>query len=855
MERQSPGLGGVSSPLVGRQAELEELGQILERAIQYETPQVVTLVGSQGVGKTRLVSHWIEDLAAQRPEVRVLYAAARPSAPSYALMTALLEQRFHLRDVDDTTETFRAEVEEVLLDRRLTEVLHFLGSFVGITVPDNPFLKALEETPQQHDQIARTVLRRFLEMDAQRNPLVLVFEDLHLADEGSRSLFRELAETAEGAPIVLAGTLRPGLIAAEPEFCELDAENTRLDLGALSQEESEQLLRNLLSSVEQVPEDLVTTATDLTGGNPFFIVALVRMLMEDGTIVREGEGWTVDLERLEQAELPVSVEEAVNTRIYALSQAERDVLEKAAALGSVFWLEALICFSRLQREVEEKGDLWLADVEPHTIKDLLDDLIERDYVLKIPDSSIPGANEYAFKHNMERELIAKMISEHRMSQYHLFAAQWLETRLKDRSEAQLEYVGQHYLSGGNRRRAAFCFVHAGDKARARYANEQAAVYYRLGLEALGLDDVLAKIEALHNIGDVCTVIGRNDEALEHFTEMLHHAWLLDHMAKGGAAHRRIGRIYRTLGEYQRALSHLNSAIRLFEQAKDSRGVAATLDDVGQVAWFKGEYEKALEFHRRALTIKREIANPRSIAVSLNSIGAVHQDSGSFKEAFECFTEALEIRKEVGDRVGVVDSLLSLGSVSRAQSDYSKAFELWDQGLAIAREIGDRLHEAYLRIYLGEALIQLGKPNEAEQQLTEAALLAKDLGDQKLKAECCRTLAEVKLATGSLEDAEREAQLAHDISSRLGLKPEMGAALRTLAEVVAAHEVNEERQQRANRLFRDAIEVFSDLGNDLELARTFAIFADYLDSCGQWQDADHFRSSADEIFKRLKGASA
>jgi tetratricopeptide (TPR) repeat protein len=846
----------VSAPLVGRRQELAELGQVLERAIQYETPQVITLVGSQGVGKSRLLKHWLASTRDDYLEVRTFSCASTPAGGAYSLFANLLATRFELPQGADPLEAFRAQVEDVLEDRRLAEVLHFLGSFIGVTVPDSPFIRALDEAPRQHDQIARTVLRRFLEVDAQRSPLLLVLEDLQHADDDSLSLFRELAESLEGAPVVLVGSCRPDIFVREPDFCVLDAEHTRIDLAPLPPEQSEKLLRKLLSRVADLPDALVASAVEMTGGNPFFVEELVRVLLDNGTIKpdkTDPERWTIDAEGAEDVDLPVSVEEAVHARIASLSPAERDVLEKAASLGSVFWIEALACFSRLQREVAKKADLWLADVEQQTVQEVVQGLIERDFVLRLPDSSIPGASELAFKHNLERELIEKMISPDRMQQYHLFAAQWLETKLQDRSEAQLEYVGSHYERGGNRRRAAFFFVHAGDKARARYANEQAILYYQRGITLLGLEDALAKIEALHNLGDACAVLGRHGQALEHFSEMLHHAWLLDHRAKGGAAHRRIGRIYRTLGEYERAVSHLNSSMRLFEQAADSRGVAATLDDVGQVAWLKGEYERALEIHRRALNLKREIGNPRAIAVTLNNIGTVHQSSGSFKEARDCFVEALEIRKEVGDQVGVVDSLLNLGAAFRAQSDYSQAFDLWSDALALAQQIGDRLNEAYLLINLGEALIQLGKLKEAEERLGEAANLAKELGDRRLKVDCGRVLAEVKLAAGDVDGAEKEALLAYDTSVKLGLKPETGSALRALAEVVAAQEIDEQRKARASDLFKRAIQLFTELGNDLELARTFASFADYHDRCGNWEDADHFRSSADQIFNRLKGA--
>jgi tetratricopeptide (TPR) repeat protein len=845
----------VTAPLVGRKQELSELGQILERAIQYETPQSVLLFGNQGVGKTRLLDHWLKAMETQRPDVRVLRTKAVPQAPAYAMFTALLESRFSLREAADRAESFRAQVEEVLLDRRLTEVLHFLGGFIGIKVRENPFLRALEDAPAQHDQIARTVLRRFLETDAQRAPLLLVLEDLQGADDGSLSLFRELAESLEGAPVVLVGSARPDLLVGRPELGTLGGEHTRINLPPLDRDESEELLRGLLARVKDVPGDLIETAAEMTGGNPFFMEELIHVLLDNGAIRSTDEGWVIDADRVEEAELPMSVEEAVQARIAALSPIERDVLEKASTLGSVFWLEALVCFSRLQQEVEEKSHIWMADVLQQTIKEVLDALVERDYLLRMPDSSIPDATEYVFKHNMERELITKLVNRERMRQYHSFAAQWLETKLPDRSEAQLEYLGQHYEQGGNRRRAAFCFVHAGDKARGRYANDQAAAFYRRGIGLLDIDDALSKIEALHNLGDVCTLLARTGEALDHFSEMLRFAWLLDHKAKGGAAHRRIGRLYITLGEYERALTHLNMGLRLFERAADRRGVAATLDDVGQLALLRGEYEQALDFHRRALTIKREIGDPRAIAVTLNNIGTVHQNSGSFKPALECFIEALEIRKEVGDRMGVVDSLNNLGSAHRAQSDYTKAFELWNEAMHQAREIGDRLHEGYLLISLGEAQVQLGKLKDAEQALSDAALVASELGDRKLKAACSRALAEVRLALGDVEGAEREATAAYEISEKLGLRPEMGAAMRSLAEVVASQGVDDDRKQRATELFRRAIDLFTDLGNDLELARTFASFADYHDRCGQWEDADHFRSSADEIFNRLKGPAA
>ena len=838
-------------PLVGRAQELGILHQALERAVTYETPQAIVLVGSQGVGKTRLVEHWLGEVVDKHSDVRVFKASASQEGQSYAPFSQLLRARFGVKEGDgDALATLRAQVEKVLQDRRVAEMLHFLGAFIGVTVPDNPFLRALEESAEQHDAVALTVLARFLEEDAAVTPMVLLVEDLHLADSASLTLFQRLAESLEGAPVMLIGTCRPALFVRESRFTSLDAELLRVDLPLLTPQESLDQLKHLLAPVEELPPTLVDTAVELSGGNPLFLVQLVRLLMDKGIVSVADGALTLDDQGLEEIDLPLSVEEAVQVRVDLLTPAERDVLEKAACVGSVFWVEALISLSRLQQEVEPPMDAFMADVLHDTITEILSRLEARDYVLRLPDSSIPGTTEYAFKNNLERKLIGSGVHPTRQEQFHLFAAQWLETRLVERSEAQLEELGAHYELGGNPRRASFCFIFAGDRARARYANDRAARFYQRGIDLMELHDAFSKLDALHNLGDVLTVLGRNEEAVAHFRQMLHYAWLLDHQEKGGTAHRRLGTTFCTLGDYEKAATHLHNGMRLFKAAEDARGLAATMDDVGRLHWLKGEYEDALEFHRQAMDLKRGLGARRDIAVSLTNIGKVHLESGSFAQAQDCYLEALEIRKEEGDKLGMMDSLAHLGGVHRAQSDYGKAHELLSQALELAKEIGARLDEAALRISLADAKLQLGKPKEAEEQLKQAEELSGDLGDRRLRADCCRTRAEVRLALGDQEGAEQPAAEAVEIVEDLELLPEMGLALRVQGEVFAAGEISDENKARTLGLFRRAIELFTELGNDMELARTFAALADYHDRCGEWEDAHHFRSSADEIFSRL-----
>src|SRR5690606_33122964 len=182
---------------------------------------------------------------------------------------------------------------------------------------------------------------------------------------------------------------------------------------------------------------------------------------------------------------------------------------------------------------------WTQGDDPtrRRVLEIVAELVERDYLLELgtEDSTIPGDAELVFKHNLERELIARSTDPERLARYHRLAAQWLETKLGGRSEEQLEFLAQLYERGGDRRRAAHCYLAGGDKARARYANQEAVELYTRGLAMLERHDALARAAALHNLGDVLDLVGRTDEALEQFREMLHQAWLFDDQAKAGAA--------------------------------------------------------------------------------------------------------------------------------------------------------------------------------------------------------------------------------------------------------------------------------------------------------------------------------
>ncbi|MBA3538789.1 MAG: tetratricopeptide repeat protein [Deltaproteobacteria bacterium] len=856
----------VRSKLVGRASALDLLREVVERAIDFQAPQLITVVGNQGTGKTRLINELIASLAhAKHTACRVYHGAAErdPDGKPIRLsaITSLLRARFELTpNPDDTSRMrFSQELKTAMASDQVAEMLHLLGAYVGLVFPPTPFLRAITENPKQLTDISRTALRRFLEVDATHSPLVLVLDDLQWADHESLTLITELAGGLIGSQAVLLTAARPEMLVHSAGWGEGTIDHTRIDLRNLEPDDAEEMFRNLLVRCAEIPEDTAQAAVEMTGGNPAFLEQLVRLFLDNGTIDHSGPQWTLDPDKAADTELPVSIEEAIEARIAALENDERELLEKAAVFGNVFWVSAVIAMTRLETPVADPPpnplELEWGNGEDirRRVCDLISILADQDYLLLLDadDSSIPGEAEVVFKHNLERELIIRATEDTKLARYYLAAAQWLEAKTTMRSDEQLEFLAGLYERGSAPARAARCYIQGGDRARQRYAPDEARKLYEKGLAMFGDGDAPARMDALHNLGDVLEQSGRIDESIQCFIDMLQLAWRYDNLAKAGAAYSRLARGQRRLGKYDAAMESLRRANELFERSRDDRGIASTLDEIGRVHWLRGAYGQALDFHRQALTIRRALGDRRSIALSLANIGRVHHDTGNFKAAISQFREALDLRRDIGDLVGVVQSLCDLAGVHSEDGNHELALELIGEARTMASEIGDKLALADVLSRSGEVKAATGRGAEAVKDLAEAKQLASNLGDRVALATTHQRLAQVQLQLGNLEAADVEAHAAVAVSQAIGLRVHLGCGYRVKAEVATAlgHTLSAEDD------FRRAIDILAAVKHEVELARAYNGLAAIKERNGSLAEAQKLRGRAIDIFNRLRGVAA
>jgi tetratricopeptide (TPR) repeat protein len=851
------------APLIGRDAELAVLRRAARVTLEKREVRAVTLVGGPGAGKARIVEEFLQDFLAEAPGAfRVFQARVRPPALSHGLIERLLRARFGVQDGEDRdtlVQRVRSEVSTVLDDRRVGDVCYLLGSLMGVAFPETPLTKVLAEDAVQARMLRRSVVRSFFEADAARRPLCVVLEDLHVSDGDSLELIGHLLEYGKG-PLLLVCLTRAELLSRHEGFRDLGGlRHELLELGPVSADSARRILNALLGPCEGgAPQRLVEAALGMSGGTPGLMEAMVRVFFESGVLAESGPGrpWRVDLDRLQSARLPLTVEDAVLARLSALSVQERRVLEHAAAVGSVFWLGALVALGRIDAKAPEYwSDTPAEDVA--RIRKLLAGLVERDYLLRLPDSAFADDEEYIFKHNREREKIAELTTTGALRRYHQTIADFLSQ--KDAVRSQEEYLavlGRHLEQAGSSTRAAFTYLEAGNVARQHFAAKKAHEYYQKGLAMVGNDDARRRIDALHNLGDVLLLLGRTDEALAAFREMLEISFRLALHGKGGAAHNRMGRVHRDTGSLALAQEHLETSLTLFERAGDTRGIAACHDDIGKLLWMRGEYEMALEELRRGLDMRKRLGDGRSIALSLNNIGLVWRDHGQEAQAREALEAALSIRRELSDPLGIVESLNDLGQLALDQGEHKKALDLLEEAQILAQDLGDSNRIAVVLANIGEAHLRTRDTEKAIEVLTKAEQLCDDLGDKLHLADVKRALAKAHLERGDLKAARDSIKRSVDLFGQVRSKPHLAVALRTLGEVTGAGAWGDGHEVKAVDYFMRSIAICKEIGNELEVAKSYRAFSGYVAGSAHYQsipeiqrEAQKLSEMADEIFAR------
>ena len=858
-----------TSRFVGRKMLCDRLSLILAGVQERSELAFVALIGDAGVGKTRLQRELARIIKEKQPETRVLTASCGGAgAPPYAVFQRLLRDRFSITDEDSIGEArdrIAALVAELLPASRATEVTHLLAQLLDVPFSESPVVEPLAESPSQLEARTFIALRRFLGADASRAPLVLVLEDIAGASPESVNLCHYLAAGLASSPVALLVVGRKSLFEAHPTFGEGDVSLERIEIGPLSDEESSELFRELMRPVGDPPIDLLRHARDRLGGAPRAHTELVRYLLEVGAIVdaKQNGKWEIDHLRLRGEHLPDSLEGILAARLRVMESSERNLLEKAAACGETFWLDALVSLVRAAAVFDPggRGDpdgptlgeiAAAGDRTRHEVEAALKVLERRGLLVEVAHPSIPGEREFRFAYPPWWDVVYDGIDVAARRRYHRLIAQWLELRPEGRGEEAQEEIGRHLERAGDGEGAALRYRRAADAARVRFFNDKATRLYAAALGCLGQGDLASRIHLWHDLGSVFQLKGENDSALGAFERMLRLAWVVASRTKAAVAFNKMGRIYRAKGDLPIALEYLERGLELFRQADDTRGIAGSLDDIGQVLWLLSRYDEALDRSAAALETRRQLGDKRSIATSLLNIGHIERHRGLFDEAEACYREALAIREALADRAGIAGVQNGMGVLAFQRGDTEGARKQWESALTLAESIGALPMQAIVLNHLGEAARALGHRGEARTRFEAAEALARDLDDRRLLSESLRNIGLLDLAAGDASHALERCNQALDIANAAGIRVDVGRALLALGEVNAVTLFDDTGPgvARAEEFFTRGIALFREIGNEAELAVGLERFGKYRVEHGEVDHGKMLLTEAQEIFTRL-----
>ena len=867
-ERTSTNVAAVydlRSRFAGRSPVVDRLTTMFADAIRDRALGFALVIGEPGMGKSRLITELARVSRERHPAARVLVASGEEHAPSFAIIARLLAQRFGIAgDADLTTarELIIAGIADILPPARVTEVAHLVAHLMRVPFDDSPVVGPLVEAPQQLETRTFLALRRLLAADAEQQPMLLCLENLELVGAETINLVQYLAAGLRSAPILLVATATAVLSERHPSFGEGEVAPERLELGPLSPAEAEVLLRDLLAPLGAVPDRLVTHARAL-GGSPRALNELVRLLLESDCIGRgPAGGWRLDAVRLAETNLPRTYDQLVLTRLAVMESVGRRVLEMAAVIGEVCWMDAMLALERADglRQGDPDGPTLSqiaasGDQSRISVTAALGKLIEREWLVEVDPPTMPGERELRFAYPHLRTLVEQNLDDARCRRYHRLVAQWLELRPEGRGAASQEQVARHLELAGDTREAASRYRRAADTARLAFYNERAIRLYDRALACVGDSDLAARIHLWHDLGSVYDLIGDFEAALGAFERMLRLSWVGASKAKAAVAFNKMGRVWRRKGDLKLSLEYLERGAELFRAAEDDRGIAGSLDDIGKALHLLGRYDLARAKITEALARRGKGGDPRSIAASLSTLGSVQQDRGEYEAAFNCHREALELRKHAGDRFGTVVSQNNLAVLCYEAGDPMEARQLWHEALAEAEAIGALPYAAMVLTNLGELALEEGKLEEARSRLEDALEIIEDLEARQLESACCRMLALLENQAGNMGVARELAERALTVATAAGLREKEGQALLALGQVHAtslydASRDDDDSVPAAEQYFQRGLDVLREIGNDRGVARGLEQHGRYKIDSGDPEAGRDLLREALAIYARL-----
>jgi class 3 adenylate cyclase/predicted ATPase len=805
---------------VGRTREVDAMKDAAERA-KSGHGQIVAAMAEAGVGKSRL---FFEFKAISQSDWMVLetFSVSHGKGSTYLPLIELLSNYFGISSEDDA----RRRREKVagrlaILDPSLEDTRAYIFALLGIVERVDPrreweqnldrledYLRQMQDNdslPQMDPRIQRRrtldAIKRILIRESLNQPLMVIFEDLHWIDEATQDFLNLLAESLANARILL-------LVNYRPEYSHAWSSKTyftRLRLDPLGKESADEMLSALLGDSAELAQ-LERVIIERTEGNPFFMEETVQVLLDEGSLVRNG---AIKLTRpIAELKIPPTVQAILAARIDRLPSEAKDLLQTLAVIGREF---PLTLVSAVVRNPDD---------ELHRMLDILQ---LGEFIYEQPAM---GDTEYTFKHALTQEVAYSSVLMERRKVLHERAGAAIEALFAGHLDDHLDELAQHYTNSGNVPMALEYRERAGRQAVQRSANTDAMKSLTAAKELLmqlpasperdqrelGLQTALGEVlmitkgwaapeteqaylraQALAETGGTTTqrfslltglfgipfVGGRMREAQRRFQsvqyfvsqhpeppflmEAHHHSWSLKLM----------------IGELEAAQHHVEEGLAFYEA--QLRSVPLPLYSAHHPAvcghsfgaivfWLRGYPEAAKRHIQRAVLLAHEVGHPPSIMFALIHQAQIRQIEREVVQALEAAEAAMGIAEIEGFPFVLSWTKIIKGWALAQLGQPEPGLAQIREGLAIASATGSGFFRIYYLAQLADVCGKTGRIDEGLEAIAEALGLVQN-GERWWEAEIHRLQADLLLQQNLSNQAEAQASLdrAIEIARQQGAK--------------------------------------------------------------------------------------
>jgi tetratricopeptide (TPR) repeat protein len=659
---------------------------------------------------------------------------------------------------------------------------------------DSPFLTL---DPPQRRQRTLAALKRLLLRESHRQPLLVVFEDLHWIDTETQALLDTLVDSLPAAPMV-------PLVNYRPEYQHgwgSKTYYTQLRLDPLPPVSAEAFLQALLGDDPSLAplKPLLITRTE---GNPFFLEESVRTLVETGGLTGAPGAYHLG-QPLDRQQVPATVQAVLASRIDRLPPEEKRLLQTAAVIGTE------VPFALLQA---------VADMPEADLHRGLAHLQAAEFLY---ETRLFPEPEYTFTHALTHEVAYGGLLQERRRALHACIVEALEQRYPGRLAEQVERLADHAFRGEVWEKALAYGRQAGEKAMARSAYREAAGAFEQALSALphlpeqrdtlaqAIDLRLALRQALRPLGGFARILAVLREA-ESLAEALDDPRRLGRVSIALVVH------FGLTGAYDQAIAVAQRAVALATTGGDMVLQALANLRLGSIHLMQGDYRRAVNDLGQAVAFfdgarrHERFGLPNLPAVlSRAYLARCHAELGTFAEGKALADEGLRIAETVGHSSSLLVAYEGLGLLALRQGELPKAISLLERAIGICQSGDLPAYFSRIAAALGEAYTLAGRAINAVPLLSQAMEKTTAMEGVAFQAVCRLPLGEAQVLAGCLEDAHVLAEGALVHARQYHERSHQAYALRLLGGIAAQRQSPEAAQAKVH--YRQALALAEDLG--------------------------------------------